>query len=71
MTATLINGPKDGVIIRHPPQRAMEMGKLFTEVHASDRIDAVYFEPGTESKAEYQLINYQGGDPIFYFVGYT
>jgi len=71
MIATLIKGPKDGMTIKNPPYLAMEMGKLFTETHATDQIDAIYFEPGMNSKAEYHLINYQGGDPIFYFVGYT
>ena len=71
MQGTLLRGPKDGVVIKHVPDHVMVVGKLYTEVHATPEIDAIYVEPGNYPKARYELTNPQGGDPVFYFVGYT
>ena len=70
MTATFIRGPKDGAVLHRVPDRAMEMGKLYTENHASDVIQVVYLEPGKFPKARYELLNRQG-DPVFYFTGFV
>lgn len=71
MKGTLVGGPKDGLVIKHVPDTIMQMGKFYTETGATDQIEAIYIHPGQYPKAKYELTNPQGGDPVFYFVGYT